>query len=550
MAEHRKARESAEAAIELARRIGFERGEGVSLCHAANADLALGDRDRARGRLTQATALFEAGGNRELESIALATLAQVDLSTGNLQQALAYSSRAVAIAESIRGSVIDPELRASFRAYRGNHYGLQVDILMSLHQQTPSGGFDIQAMEASERSRARSLIEMLAESLFRGSDSHYATAQYSTALGQERIQREILDRDTALIEFALGEQKSYVWVVTPNGSVSAVLPPRKQIEQRVEAYRKELAQGSSALTVRTALVRLDALGAQLYRDLLAPVETAFGTAGRLIIVPDGMLAYLPFETLGGDRRLIERFAISYSPSASALATLRNRLKESVPPPKALLAFGDALYAPPGVGRQSERGLGFTQLPHTRTEVTAIRSLFPAGGSRVYLGAEARKDTVQAEQLDQYRFVHFAVHGRYDEEHPARSGIALSQSAESRQDGILQVPEIMRLRLRAEMVALSACQTGLGKLLAGEGVMGMSRAFLYAGADSVLTSLWNVNDASTAELMKLVYRNLTRGLPRDEALRAAKLQLMRGPQSTWRHPYHWAPFVLLGDAAQR
>ena len=485
---------------------------------------------------------------------------------------------------------------------------------MSLHQKDPSGGFDVLALEASERSRSRSLVERLAESsidsrqalspaerrredqildrinkaqreLFRsgfqaagkseverqlaaaerdldtfqlevrksGSGSH-AAVEYVGALDRDRIQREILGQDTALIEFALGEKQSYVWVLTPRGGVSAVLPPREQIKQHVEEYRKELAQRPSALTVRTALTRVDALGAKLYRDLLAPIESALRDSQRLIIVPDGILAYLPFETLGGEKRLIERFAVSYSPSASVLATLRGRSREGSPPTKELLAFGDAVYSPAGApgrsarGQSSERGLDLTQLPHTRTEVTSIRSLFSTGASRVYMGAEAREDTVKSEPLDPYRFIHFAVHGLYDEEKPERSGIALSVNPDSREDGILQVREIMRLRLRAEMVTLSACQTGLGKLLDGEGVVGMSRAFLYAGSNSVLTSLWNVNDASTAELMRLVYRDLARGLRRDDALRAAKLQLIRGPQSTWRHPYYWASFVLLGDSA--
>jgi CHAT domain-containing protein len=387
----------------------------------------------------------------------------------------------------------------------------------------------------------------------RKSGSPYAV-EYAGALDRDRIQREILGQDTALIEFELGEKQSYVWVLTPHGSISAVLPPRKQIEQLVEEYRKELAQRPSALTVRTALVRVDALGTRLYRELLAPVESAFKESQRLIIVPDGVLAYLPFETLGGQKRLIERFAVSYSPSASVLATLRDRLKVGTPPAKELLAFGDAVYSPAStpassaLGQFSERGLDFTQLPYTRTEVTAIRSLFAAGASRIFMGAEAREETLKSVPLDPYRFIHFAVHGLYDEEQPARSGIALSVNADSREDGILQVREIMRLRLRAEMVTLSACQTGLGKLLDGEGVIGISRAFLYAGADSVLTSLWNVNDASTAELMRLVYRDLARGIRRDDALRAAKLQLIRGPQSTWRHPYYWAPFVLQGDSA--
>jgi tetratricopeptide (TPR) repeat protein len=363
MAEHRKAREWAEAALELARKIGFRHGEGVSMSHAADADLKLGDRERARDRLSQAAAIFREEGSREFESTALAALAHLELSAGNLEQALAYSGLAAGISESIRGSVTDPELRASFRAYRNAKYGLYIDALMGLHQRDPTGGFDMLALEANERSRARSLIEMLAESkidlrqalspdqrrreeqildrisqaqreLFHSglpearateikrqlaatereldtfglelnkSSGLYAAAQYGVALSQDRIRREILGRDTSLIEFALGEKQSWVWVLTPQGSVSAVLPPRKKIEQLVEAYRKELGQRSSALTVRASLVRLDALGAELYGDLLAPVEAAFRTAQRLIVVPDGLLAYLPFEAQGGGKQLL------------------------------------------------------------------------------------------------------------------------------------------------------------------------------------------------------------------------------------------------------
>src|SRR6185369_2683212 len=155
-------------------------------------------------------------------------------------------------------------------------------------------------------------------------------------------------------------------------------------------YRKEMAMRPSALTVRTGLVRLDAVGAELYRDLLAPVESAFQKAQRLVIVPDGVLAYLPVEILG-EKRLIERFAVSYAPSASVLATLRERLKDAALPSKALLAFGDAVYTHGATGGSAtgiagERG-DLTQLPNTRGEVTAIRDLFPAGASRVYLGAE-------------------------------------------------------------------------------------------------------------------------------------------------------------------
>ena len=136
--------------------------------------------------------------------------------------------------------------------------------------------------------------------------------------------------------------------------------------------------------------------------------------------------------------------------------------------------------------------------------------------------------------------------RVDEENPGRSGIILSLEDSDKEDGILQIAEIMRLKFNADLVTLSACRTGLGKLISGEGVLGLTRAFLYAGARSVQASLWNVNDTATAELMTAFYRNLKRGLPKDEALRQAKLELLHGKQLSWRHPYFWASFVLTGE----
>jgi CHAT domain-containing protein len=179
-------------------------------------------------------------------------------------------------------------------------------------------------------------------------------------------------------------------------------------------------------------------------------------------------------------------------------------------------------------------------------VNALRTLFGAPASRVFLGAEARERNLKTEDISAYRFVHFATHGYFDEAQPARSGLVLAQQAGDTDDGILQAREIFRLRLNADVVTLSACQSGLGKLLAGEGVMGLSRAFFYAGAQSLVVSLWNVNDAATAELMKVFYTHLKAGVARDEAMRRAKLALAKGPNRAWRHPYFWAPFVFLGD----
>ena len=135
----------------------------------------------------------------------------------------------------------------------------------------------------------------------------------------------------------------------------------------------------------------------------------------------------------------------------------------------------------------------------------------------------------------------------DEEYPARSGIILATARDSKEDGALQMSEVMRLKLNADLVTLSACRTGLGKLLNGEGIIGLTRAFLYAGADSVVVSLWNVNDMATATLMKSFYKNLKQGMSKDEALRRAKLELINGQKQAWRHPYYWASFVLVGKS---
>ncbi len=256
--------------------------------------------------------------------------------------------------------------------------------------------------------------------------------------------------------------------------------------------------------------------------------------------------------------MLERFAISYAPSGSALAAVAaNSMRVQS---KGFMAFGDPVYQQADLGQERsaapareattpgyllERGLDLRRLPYTRTEVTSIGSLFPAADSKVFLGLDANEQKVKSEPLERYRYVHFATHGVVDEENPARSGVILSLEGNEREDGVLQMSEIMRLKLNSDLVTLSACRTGMGKIVSGEGVLGLTRAFLYAGTRSVVASLWNVNDTATADLMKEFYQNLNRGLAKDEALRRAKLRLLHGKQQTWHHPYFWASFVLVG-----
>jgi CHAT domain-containing protein/Flp pilus assembly protein TadD len=583
----------------------------------------LGRNSEALESLTGALArLRQLGSSPDEESHTEVSLADTLRSLGRNEEALASYRRAIAIIERLRSRSVPTESsRANIIASRRGLFVKTIDLLFALNRQS-------EGLEISEAYRARAFLDQLAEARvdlkqemtreqreredavigriastqgqlwnkdlaadkqkqlsqdlsaaendletfrleLRRTNPRYASVRYPAPLKRDRIQRELLAPDAALVEYVLGDDRSFAWVVSHNGLTAVVLPSRKQIEEQVGAYQQSLTEKVSALTLNQALDRLHARGASLYQSVFRPLEVALHGIRKLIIVPDGALSYLPFEALVTQARgkssqqpsgfLIDRFAISYTPSASALASIKGR--DHSAPSKALLAFGDPDYDNPSASRKEtpsasssprvelnslERGVTFNRLPHTRAEVTAISSLFPAASERVYLGAEAREQAIKAEKLSDYRFIHLAAHGYVNEERPARSGIVLSLANGEKDDGVLQMSEVLQLKLNADLVTLSACRTAVGKLIIGEGVVGLSRAFIYAGARSTVVSLWNVNDVATADLMKSFYQNLGRGIPKDDALRLAKLALLKSRQRTWQHPYFWAPFVLVGE----
>jgi CHAT domain-containing protein len=214
----------------------------------------------------------------------------------------------------------------------------------------------------------------------------------------------------------------------------------------------------------------------------------------------------------------------------------------------LLAYGDPPL--PAVSRTalaSARGGEWAPLPFARREVEAIAGLFPAASRRVRIGAEATESAIKQEDLARYRILHLATHGRTDERRPARSGL-LFAPGDREEDGLLQGVEILNFELDADLVVLSACGSGLGRLIRGEGLVGLTRAFFYAGARRLVVSLWNVDDESTAALMRSFYRRLQAGAPSDRALREAKRELLRSDRPAFRFPYYWASFVLIGETA--
>jgi CHAT domain-containing protein len=264
---------------------------------------------------------------------------------------------------------------------------------------------------------------------------------------------------------------------------------------------------------------------QLYDLLVGPVQSSLEGRTRVVIVPDFVLHSLPFGMLRrGERALLQDFVISYAPSSSVLATLVNQRGEARTAPHDFIGLAPIC----------------TELPETRTEVEEIAALFTPGQARISVGADMTRDTLQAMGLRDYRYVHFATHGIVNEHYPDGSAILLSADGSE----LLRPSEVIRdFPLDAEMVVLSACDTGRGALSKGEGILGLMRAFFSAGARSVCATLWPVNDRATARLMVAFYRHLRAGLCGAEALREAQLELANGRDFAW--PGFWAPFIFAG-----
>lgn len=348
-----------------------------------------------------------------------------------------------------------------------------------------------------------------------------AQARYPVPWSLADLQAKLLAPNEVLVAFFLGADRSDAWIVDRDGFGSLVLPARRDIEDQVQAALAELRAPRSR---RTAA--LDALSKALKIDRLSQLPD--GT--RLIVVPHGVLYDVPFEALTGTdgRRLVERFAISYAPSASSLAFLRSEAPV-LHPASTLIAIGNPRGGP-------------GPLPYSAGELHAIAGLF---GRPVHVleGDQATEGRVRDQVAGGARMLHFATHGMIDELRPDRSGLVLTANPPA-DDGLLQMREVYAMRMDADLVTLSACETALGRNVMGEGVIGLARAFFYAGARSVVASLWDVDDRSTARLMQRFYEHLRAGQPIDVALQQAKLSMIRdGGQSA--APFYWAAFIASG-----
>ncbi|NGP87060.1 CHAT domain-containing protein [Fodinibius halophilus] len=380
----------------------------------------------------------------------------------------------------------------------------------------------------------------------------------------ERAQA-LTDEQTAVLEYALAGNQLIIFLISSSNvhveqiSLSDSQPLDEQLTDLVANFK-------GAILSNAPRAQLRSQSTELYNTLLKPFEDELESFSNLIIVPDGALAYLPFEALSrGDQYLIERFNIKYEPSLTSLALLK---ESESPSQQDLLAVAGSNFSGENNNNPRFRQSNLSALPSTLMEVDSIASQFPRS-------AILKEDEVSEErfkemlQQNQYRYVHMATHGIIDEDRPSRSGLALSSEGEltasSKEDGMLRSSEIFGLDINSDMVVLSACNTGLGKVVKGEGILGMQRSFFYAGASTVVVSLWNVYDRSTASFMTEFYKALkntpseegwTDSMlrwvgwdesipfgPKAKAMRKAKLKMIKHP--LFNHPVYWAPFIVVG-----
>jgi len=374
-----------------------------------------------------------------------------------------------------------------------------------------------------------------------------------------QVQEKLSRKKDCLVEFLLGEHRSFEWLISSDQMFLEILPGRKEIETEVNQYLGIIASRPNNLYLERQLAEQMSRGEKLFTFLFGQLAERLPSDGRLVIVPDGILHHLPFEALVHNRQyLIGRTEISYLPSASLLGLLLDSTSRAASGDKMdFLGFGDPVFNPdpkaksadsdidsPGDVLRAYNDFQLAPLPGTRGEIEEIASLFKPSRSRIYLGKQSTEDAVKSELLRQYRRLHFATHSLVDERDPSRSAIVFTLDDDPREDGFLYMSDIAEMELDCDLIVLSSCQTGRGQLLSGEGILGFSRAFLYAGARSVVVSLWNVSDISTGRMMKGFYQHLVRGEGNAAALREAKLQMIRGGKET-QHPYYWAAFILVG-----
>jgi CHAT domain-containing protein/Tfp pilus assembly protein PilF len=632
-------------ALKLSEKNGSKLQIMNALISIASLDVDKGDFAQALESAERAVALSKEVGERENRPRALYWLGRAHYGLKQFEESGSAFEEAISIIESTRANITGQDSRTTFFATHWGSYEAYIDLSMLMHREQPNKGYDVQAFQMSERARARSLLELLNESrtqinqgvvpellererslqkqlneraeqqtrllsgqstpeqaaaikkeidaltfdyknnqaLIRLKSPRYAALTQPQPLKLSEIQKEVLDADTILLEYSLGEKRSHLWAVTEDSIKSYELPPRAEIETTVKRFYALVSDGKLVIDDKSQAA-YETEAARLSQILLAPVVAQIRNK-RIVVVADGALQYLPFGALpspnskeNSRRPLIAENEIVSLPSASTLSVLRRQVEGRRAAAKTVAVIADPVFDPADArvkpaaknnpDRQkpptpsSKRNLIFEnaafntgimrdgiiqRLPFSRREAESILAVVPTGEKMQALDFKANRETALSAEMSQYRIVHFAAHGLLNSEHPELSGIVLSLVNEQGQpvDGFMRLNEIYNLNLNADLVVLSACQTALGKEVRGEGLIGLTRGFMYAGSPRVVASLWKVDDVATAELMRIFYQKMLKEEMRPAAaLRAAKIEMRK--QKRWSAPFYWAAFEIQGE----
>ena len=583
-----------EAAASLCRDKGFHQTTAWSMFELAKVYQKTGDIAKAEKNAQQALQAMQIVRDRYHLPLHLALLAELEAQQGNASRADELYEQAADVAEAMLVNVPSTASRNGLLAvmsqvYEG-HFSLCADrlkdtkrafqVLERARGRTMADSLRISSVERDGRRptttdaareiqiiqselayvSGRSERKQLLEKLWQAEIRHGLAADNVTRLREiaghaEPVAMEALraslKSDELFLEYVLHEPVSYCVVVSRESASIVSLTDRDTIQKLVGDYL-----GAVRERKPTA-----ALGSRLYSLLLRPVSE-FDRKARLIVVPDGSLHHLPFDALQNPqgKYVLQSHVVTYSPSATVLYLLRSA--QSTPAQeKGFLGVGDVMYEGEAQAQLAQRvgpaqpkgniargffdasGVKLQDLPHSRQEVLSVASTF--GSAQVLLlGDKATEAHVKSQRLDQFGILHLAVHGAADPNHPERSALVLGSDSNSNEDGLLQAREISTLRLNARLVTLSACDTAVGRLEGQAGISNLAQSFLFAGARTVVATLWNINDAFTASLMKQFYQGLLTGQDPAKALQKAKLDLM-GKFAQGSDPYYWASFVMVG-----
>ncbi len=623
-----KAIDFLQQALVIRRELGDKTGEAVTLRNLGKSFRALGDKSKAAEYYTQSNNLAKQLGDRRVEAESAYGLALAERERGNLAKAIETVESGLALIEQTRNELVNLELRAVYFASVLQYYELYTDLLAERYEREKSEADVALALETSERARTRSLIELLREArvkIKQGVDvklleeaqdlQEKLNLQYrrrTAALAQKvkpetlakitndintltgeleaaqvKIRREnpryasltqgatvsakdiqnLLDDETVLLEYKLGNARSFLWVVSKNSIKIHTLPARSVIEKTAREFYDAIVSRDKTKENLTAK-----LSEELGRMLLAPVAAQI-EGKRLAIVADGVLQFIPFAALTGQKSkvqnsklLVEENEIVVLPSASVLAELRLNSNNAKTPEKTIAIFADPIFEASDprlsktsgaitvktdqlkqVSRDFNFGETLPRLLSSREEARNISKFAPKNQVVSNVDFDASRENATSESLSNYRILHFATHGLLDTARPELSGLVFSlyDKNGNEQDGFLSLNQIYNLNLNSDLVVLSACQTALGKDVKGEGLIGLTRGFMYAGAKRIVASLWKVDDAATAEFMKRFYQNhLQKNLAPAAALRQTQNEMRQIPR--FRSAYFWAGFSLQGD----